>query len=223
MTKKSRILIVDDHPAIRSTMADVLIEEGFETEIAQDGEIALNKCSTESFDFVLIDVQMPKLNGVEVFREIKKSNKPLPKFIFFSAYSIPELKKDAEDLGCLAFLEKPIELGKVISLIKNNKNTPVLVYLTNKIQSDQLIELLKRNSFYTISAENIDQTLIQLRQINIRLLIYDSDIPEVEHDGINATIKTLKTNTLCIETNEDETIDCIKEKINHRLKQEQYI
>ena len=83
MTKKSRILIVDDHPAIRSTMADVLIEEGFETEIAQDGEIALNKCSTESFDFVLIDVQMPKLNGVEVFREIKKSNKPLPKFIFF--------------------------------------------------------------------------------------------------------------------------------------------
>ena len=147
MTKKSKILIVDDHPAIRSTMADVLIEEGFETEIAQDGEIALNKCSTESFDFVLIDVQMPKLNGVEVFREIKKSNKPLPKFIFFSAYSIPELKKDAEDLGCLAFLEKPIELGKVISLIKNNKNTPVLVYLTNKIQSDQLIELLKKIPF----------------------------------------------------------------------------
>ena len=45
--------------------ADVLIEEGFETEIAQDGEIALNKCSTESFDFVLIDVQMPDRPGEE--------------------------------------------------------------------------------------------------------------------------------------------------------------
>ena len=56
MTKKSRILIVDDHPAIRSTMADVLIEEGFETEIAQDGEIALNKCDND--DTLLM--KMPK-------------------------------------------------------------------------------------------------------------------------------------------------------------------
>ena len=44
-------------------------------------------------------------------------------------------------------------------------------------------------------------------------MIYDSDIPEVEHDGINATIKTLKTNTLCIETNEDETIDLLRKRL----------
>ena len=68
------ILIVDDHPAVRNTMIDVLDEEGFNTDHADNGEVGLKKCLENSYDFVLIDVQMPKMNGVEVLRGLKKQN-----------------------------------------------------------------------------------------------------------------------------------------------------
>jgi CheY-like chemotaxis protein len=223
MTKKSKILIVDDHPAIRSTMVDVLNEEGFVTDIAENGKIALEKCISEKFDFVLMDVQMPELNGVEVFREIKNRNMTSPKFIFFSAYSLPELRKEAENLGCLAFLEKPIEIKKIIYLLKENKSIPILVYLNDSIQGEELCNALKNENYYTILATNIDQVLIQLRQINFKILVFDSDLSQTEHDAIKATIKTHKANTICIETNEDENIKLVLDKVSKQIQKDEFV
>jgi CheY-like chemotaxis protein len=223
MTKKSKILIVDDHPAIRSTMVDVLNEEGFVTDIAENGKIALEKCISEKFDFVLMDVQMPELNGVEVFREIKNRNMTSPKFIFFSAYSLPELRKEAENLGCLAFLEKPIEIKKIIYLLKENKSIPILIYLNDSTQGEELCNALKNENYYTILATNIDQVLIQLRQINFKILVFDSDLSQTEHDAIKATIKTHKANTICIETNEDENIKLVLDKVSKQIQKDEFV
>jgi two-component system response regulator (stage 0 sporulation protein F) len=219
MNNKTKILIVDDHPAIRKTMVDVLTEEGFATDVAKDGSDALSKLLSHLYDFVLIDVQMPKINGVEVLRELKQKKDSLPKFIFFSAYSLPELKEEAVQLGCLAFLEKPIELKEIISLIKDNKSTALLIYLKDINQAKLLTKTLKEDSFHVILAENIDQTLIQLRQINFRILIFDSDLPGAEQESINATIKSLRSNTLTVETNEDEKMDVVLGKVDEKIKQ----
>ena len=137
--KKIKILIVDDHPALRTTMFDVLNEEGFETDYAQDGETGLNKCLENSYDFVLIDVQMPRMNGVEVFRKLKETK------------------------------------------------------------------------------------LIQLRQINYKFLIFDSDWPGSEQESLHTTIKSVKANTYAIETNEDEPDDLALKEINEYYHQEKVI
>ena len=74
--KPNHILIVDDHPAIRETMNDILIDEGFQTEVAENGKEALDLCLTEDFNFVLMDIQMPEMNGVDAFKKLKeKKNK----------------------------------------------------------------------------------------------------------------------------------------------------
>ena len=65
-----KVLIVDDHPAIRTTMKDVLENEGFETELADSGEMALEIYRNNFFDFVLMDMQMPGLKGVDAFRQM---------------------------------------------------------------------------------------------------------------------------------------------------------
>lgn len=213
-TEKIKILIVDDHPAVRSTMIDILNEEGFETDHAKDGQSGLNKCLEHSYNFVLIDVQMPKMNGVEVFRKLKEKKEKLPQFIFFTAYSLPELKEEAMRLGCLAFLQKPIQIEKIISLIQDYKNIPVLVCLKNKDQADGTVKVLQNQGFHTVDAETMDDALIQLRQINYKFLIFDADWPGTEQEAIHNTIKTLKSNTQAIETHEDETIDIAINKIN---------
>ena len=92
--RKTTVLVVDDHPAIRSTMMDILREEGFSADQAINGAEALAKCQANEFDFVLLDVQMPELNGVEALSEMKKQANEV-QVQFFSAYSAPELEEQA--------------------------------------------------------------------------------------------------------------------------------
>jgi CheY-like chemotaxis protein len=211
-----KILIVDDHPAVRSTMIDVLNEEGFITDHAKDGKIALTKCLTNAYNYVLMDVQMPEMNGIEVFRELKTKVSNPPKFIFFTAYSLPELEDEAIKLGCLAFLAKPIKIERILSLIQNTKNLPVLVYLKSSKQAEEIVKRLQDEDFYALLTQNIDDALIQLRQINYSFLIFDSDLPGSEQEALHKTIKTLKINTNSIETNEDESIELPLGKV-HQL------
>jgi two-component system response regulator RegX3 len=65
-----RVLIVDDHPAIRSTMMDILKSEGLEVEIAENGKTALNLYSEKEFAFVLMDMQMPDIKGIDTYRQM---------------------------------------------------------------------------------------------------------------------------------------------------------
>lgn len=215
-----KILIVDDHPAVRSTMVDVLNEKGFQTDFAEDGELALQKCLNNLYDFVLIDVQMPNMNGIEVFRKLKETMNTIPKFIFFSAYSLPELKEEAIKLGCLAFFPKPIRIEKILALIQDFKSFPFLVYLKKGQQRDSIIEKLNSIGCHVVKAENIDDTLIQLRQINYQYLLFDSDFPGSEQESIHITIKSLQSNTNCFETNEDETVETVLNKIEEHLHKE---
>jgi CheY-like chemotaxis protein len=218
--KTIKILIVDDHPAVRTTMIDVLNEEGFQTDHAKDGEMGLTKCMVNSYDFVLIDVQMPKMNGVEVLRKLKQDKEIIPQFIFCTAYSLPELKEEAIELGCLAFLQKPIKIEKIISLIKDLKSVPVLVCLKNREQSEQVIDNLQNEGFHTVNTKCVDEALIQLRQIDYKFLIFDTDWPGSEQESIHTTIKTLRSNTICIETNEDEATDLSLVQIKEHTQQE---
>ena len=66
----TKVLIVDDHPAIRTTMKDVLENEGFETVLAESGEKAVEIYRNNCFDFVLMDMQMPGMKGVDAFRQM---------------------------------------------------------------------------------------------------------------------------------------------------------
>ena len=218
--KTVKILIIDDHPAVRTTMVDVLNEEGFQTDHAKDGEVGLAKCMVNSYDFVLIDVQMPKLNGIEVLRKLKQEKEILPQFIFFTAYSLPELKDEALEMGCLAFLQKPIRIEKVIALIKDFKSVPVLVCLKNREQSEKITDNLQNQGFHTVNTKSVDEALIQLRQINYKFLIFDTDWPGSEQESIHTTIKSLQSNTICIETNEDETTELSLVQIKEHTQKE---
>ena len=222
MTKeanKTTVLVVDDHPAIRSTMLDILSEEGFSADQAKNGAEALSKCQENEFDFVLMDVQMPVLNGIEVLSEIRKSKQTKSRFIFFSAYSVPELEEQALALGSYAFLRKPIKVEKILSLIRDKRGIPVLVHLEDDHMRTCLGNLLKDQGYQVIETNDLDNALIQLRQIDYAFLIYDSDSPGMEQEALTSTIRSLKSETICIKTNEDEKAIEVIEKISFLSEQ----
>ena len=217
--KKTSILVVDDHPAIRSTMLDILEEEGFSAEQAVNGEEALNKCLENEYDFVLMDVQMPELNGIQVLAKIRDSKQTQSKFIFFSAYSVPELEEQAVALGSYAFLRKPIQVERIIDLIRDKRGIPILIHLEDDHMRTCLSNLLKNQGYQAIETEKLDDALIQLRQINYSCLIYDSDSAGFEQDALTSTIKSLQTDTICITTNEDELASEVVEKVGFLTEQ----
>ena len=208
-----RVLIVDDHPAIRSTMMDILKSEGLEVEIAENGTTALKIYSDKVFEFVLMDMQMPDIKGIDTYRQILAIPKKHAEFIFISAFATPELEKKTKELGCLAFLHKPIRAEEVIKLIRSKSLLSVLVYISNEGFRNKVIKNLQDENCNLEIASDFDDTLILIRQIDYNYLIIDEDSFSSEQDRIKSTLHLSGSQTELILINEDQSTDILKEQI----------
>lgn len=117
-----QVLIVDDEPFQRRVLREVLKNLDFRniTE-ADSGQTAIKKMTTQRFDVVLSDVQMPDMNGLELLRRIRAGNVPTPRdsrFIILTAFSNTEVLGAAMTLDVNGFLAKPIRIGVVMEKIK---------------------------------------------------------------------------------------------------------
>lgn len=110
-TKRLRVLLVDDSPIARATEAALVKALGHNVEEAQDGEEGYAKLQANSYDLLLTDVQMPRLDGFSLSRRVK-TNPQLAKtpVIILSSLASPEDKRRGMDAGADAYLVKG-ELG----------------------------------------------------------------------------------------------------------------
>ena len=123
-----KILIVEDDKNIREGVADFLSEFGYNTIEAPDGREALAKFEEQDISLVILDIQMPYINGLEVLKEIRKRSK-LP-VLMLTAFSDEEYKIDAYTSLADGYLEKPFSLpvlrARVDSLIERHYGTATL-------------------------------------------------------------------------------------------------
>jgi CheY-like chemotaxis protein len=110
---RKRILVVDDGPEVAKAIRMALaVGAGYEVEIAEDGETALARYKTAKYDLVITDLQMPKIDGLELAAAIKKLS-PAQPIILITAYA-ESLKGDHERLAKVDFvLEKPFSLQQL--------------------------------------------------------------------------------------------------------------
>ena len=113
---KVRILVADDEEGIRESLNLILGEE-YALTFVQDGEETLAKLRAEPFDLVLLDIKMPKLDGLEVLRRLNGANFQTPVLVL-TAYQSVELAKEAVKLGALDYLPKPFEREQILSAIR---------------------------------------------------------------------------------------------------------
>ncbi|MFA7227388.1 MAG: sigma-54 dependent transcriptional regulator [Melioribacteraceae bacterium] len=113
----SKILIVDDEKPIRDSLKMVLAEEGFITDTAGDGEEALLKIQENSYDVVISDIKMPKLDGMQLLESSSKIS-PETFFIIMTAFASVKTAIDALRCGAYDYLIKPVEFEDVIIRVK---------------------------------------------------------------------------------------------------------
>ncbi len=114
----AKILIIDDETNIRSSLREILEYEKFEVEEAKDGQEGFQALTENSFDLVLCDVKMPKMDGIEVLEKSKKTGVSTP-FIMISAHGTKETALDAIKNGADFFIEKPFDVPVILIHIKN--------------------------------------------------------------------------------------------------------
>jgi len=111
------IHIIDDEPIIHEVLGDLLRSEGYEIEISSDGEEGLAKHSVQKFDLVLLDLLMPKINGLEVLKRLKKID-PLVVVIIITAYASVESAITAMKSGAFDYVQKPFKHDELLLTVE---------------------------------------------------------------------------------------------------------
>ena len=112
------ILIIDDEKAIRKALTEILSAEGYKTDEAGDGEEGLKKFKEKSYDVVLCDIKMPKLDGIEFLQKATESNSDIP-VIMISGHGNIETAVDAVKKGAFDYISKPPDLNRMLITIRN--------------------------------------------------------------------------------------------------------
>ena len=112
------ILVVDDAPAILSSLSGILMDEGYDAQIASGGAEALQMVTASPPALVLLDIWMPDLDGVEVLRQIRRLS-PETMVIMMSGHGSIETAVKTIKIGAYDYLEKPVSLEKVVMLVKH--------------------------------------------------------------------------------------------------------
>ena len=129
----AEILIIDDEKAIRKALSEILSSEGYKVEEAGDGEEGLKKFKEKTYDVVLCDIKMPKLDGIEFLQKASESNPDIP-IIMISGHGNIETAVEAVKTGAFDFISKPPDLNRLLITIRNAMDRSSLVSETKVLK-----------------------------------------------------------------------------------------
>ena len=112
-----RILVVEDEARMAAYLEKCLVAEGFEVDISMDGEGALDKALTGSYDAITLDIMLPKMNGYTVCRELRRAGVDTP-ILMLTAKDGEYDEADAFDIGADDFLRKPFSVVVLVARLR---------------------------------------------------------------------------------------------------------
>lgn len=113
-----RVAVVDDEPDITTVLKRGLEHHGFAVDIFNDPQAALASFKPGHYDVMIIDIRMPKLNGFDLYRELKKRDEHV-KVCFLTAFEIyyEEFRKMFPTIDVRAFVRKPVSIASLVSQV----------------------------------------------------------------------------------------------------------
>ena len=120
------ILLVDDEKSIRKTLREILEYEKYKVDEAEDGPSALEKIQNNQYDVVLLDIKMPKMDGLEVLEKAREVS-PDTSYIMISGHGNIETAVEATKKGAFDFISKPPDLNRLLITVRNAMDKNILV------------------------------------------------------------------------------------------------
>ncbi len=113
-----KILIIDDERAIRNSLREILSDEGYEVEVAEDGAEGLKAATAAHYDVIFCDIKMPVMDGTEVLAKLAEEEVDSA-IVMISGHADIGTAVDCIKKGAFDFIEKPLDLNRILITIKN--------------------------------------------------------------------------------------------------------
>ncbi|MGM0508096.1 MAG: response regulator [Fusobacteriota bacterium] len=202
--KNHKVLVIDDNQLNRAIVKKMLEDVDMEVHLASSGEKGIDLYSKKQpIDLILLDVNMPKMDGIKVAEKLIKIKKEYTSIILFTSIDIRDRISEIENMGIDGYIMKPIgkiELLEKIKYIYNNKNlkiinknikkgtngkSKILVAEDDVMNQTLLKKTLDKFGYEAIIVDNGKEALLSLSQNKFDLIIMDIQMPVL--NGLEAT------------------------------------
>jgi DNA-binding response OmpR family regulator len=208
------ILVVDDDVDACRNLSDILTDLGYAVETAHDGPSALELVRRNSFDVALLDYKMPGMDGLTLYREIKRISSSTVAMML-TAYVSGASNEDARDAGMWKVLPKPVDLAMVLPLVDEAVNQPLILLVDDDHDLCASLWDLLRERGYRVSVAHTGSEArdLFLRQ-KLSVVLLDLKLP----DGSGNEVFTVQRETVpeartIIITGHREQLDAMIEKL----------
>ena len=137
-----KILVVDDERAIRNSLKEILMDEGYSVDVAEDGPKGLEQAGKERYDVIFCDIKMPGMEGTEVLVKLVEEGIETP-VVMISGHADIATAVECMHKGAFDFIEKPLDLNRILITIKNATDKANLAkenkILKKKVYGQQMI------------------------------------------------------------------------------------
>jgi two-component system, NtrC family, nitrogen regulation response regulator NtrX len=195
---RETILVVDDEAGVRSSLAGILADEGYEVQSVDSGEAALRALEVRRYDLLLLDVWLPGIDGLETLARVRTLDPDVP-VVVISGHGNVETAVKAVRMGAQDFVEKPLSLEKTLLAVKN-------ALRARRLESENRALKEQVEHRWTIVGESaavraLRQEIAQAAPSNGRVLIFGENGTGKELVARNIHLQSLRANGPFIEVN----------------------
>jgi two-component system response regulator HydG len=180
----SSILVVDDDVDTCKNLRDILIDIGYRVTVAHSGEEALPLIQRQAFDVALLDLKMPGMDGLALYREIRKSRAGTVAVII-SAYASGDTTDNALQAGARRVLHKPVDLDTLIPFIEVTCRQPLVMVVDDDCDlCSNLSDILRDRGYRVDVAHNETEAAAQLAGRRHGVVLLDMKLPQGDGSSV---------------------------------------
>lgn len=220
MEKRANILIVDDNISLAKTMSLILKRKGYEATTAPDGPVAIKRIKERPFDLIFMDIKMPLMDGVQIYRKIKKI-RPETIVIMMTAYAVENLVAQALKEGAYGIIYKPLDIEKMISLIeksrKKRQGALILIVDDDPGTCTTLKNILLKKGYRISIAHDGEEAVTMTREKTYDIILIDLKLPTINGLEVYLKVKEIDPKLVAIMMTGycKEMTDLVEEALNN--------
>jgi DNA-binding response OmpR family regulator len=172
-----KILLVDDDVDICRNLSDILTDLGYDVDFAHDGPSALELVRDRPYDVALLDLKMPGMDGLTLYREIKKERAGTVALLV-TAFAGPATAEEALTAGAWKVVPKPVDFPKLLGYVDEALGQPlILIVDDDRDLCASLWDLLRERGFRVGLAHDANAAAQQLKESSFNAVLIDMKIP----------------------------------------------
>lgn len=175
-----RLLVVDDDLDTCANLADILTDIGYEVRTAPDASTALRTLDEHAFDIVLLDLKLPGMDGLQLYRELKRRSASTVA-ILITGFADVETRARAEQLGVWRILPKPVDVPALLPMISEAAEQPLLLIVDDDADfCASLYDVLRERSFRVGIAGSAREAARQMVREEFPIVLVDWRLPDAD-------------------------------------------